>query len=181
MNSERIEIVERVSAEWWHGVNKAGDEGRFPSELVDDSESQIEAKPDLDHGKGALELSAQVYAGRSKWDGAINMRSFETARDAMQLALRSASVSDDRIASCALYSSRLKRFVQPYMAMSVAEFEMGDKIKVYDFSSQIGKVETGDWWVDRLFFSLSFLSRSFVVSMLYKNLATYAHLSDHAL
>lgn len=93
---ERIEIVERVSAEWWHGVNTAGVEGRFPSELVDASDA-IPPPIESDKGKGALELDAQVYAGRSKWEGTINMRSFETCRDAMHLALRAASVSDDRI------------------------------------------------------------------------------------
>lgn len=62
-----------------------------------DESSAILEPTDDDRGKGALQLSAVVYAGRSKWEGSIRLRSFETARDAMQLALRSASVSDDRI------------------------------------------------------------------------------------
>lgn len=63
---------------------------------MDDSGATLEPTDD-DRGKGALQLTAVVYAGRAKWEGAIRLRSFETARDAMQLALRSASVSDDRI------------------------------------------------------------------------------------
>jgi hypothetical protein len=102
---EPIEIVERVSAEWWHGVNAAGVEGRFPSELVD-ATSAIPPPIESDTGKGALELDVQVYAGRSKWEGSVNLRSFETTRDAMALALRAASVSDDRIDKVSVKSDR---------------------------------------------------------------------------
>jgi hypothetical protein len=100
---ERIEIVERVSAEWWHGVNARADEGRFPSALVDASDA-LPPPTAADAGKGSLQLSAHLYAGRSKWDGLVTLRSFETCRDAIALALRSACVSDDRIDKVPLLS-----------------------------------------------------------------------------